>query len=66
MADNYMTGTVNLLKGAIVYSNAITTVSPTYAIEARSPEVPDPGLPVWNTYSSKGLGFENPNTDAQH
>jgi glycogen synthase len=29
-------GRLNLMKGGIVFSNAVTTVSPTYAEEARS------------------------------
>ncbi|CAM6101353.1 unnamed protein product [Calypogeia fissa] len=38
MQDNYNHGRVNLLKGGLVFSNVITTVSPTYAQEVRAPE----------------------------
>uniref|UniRef100_A0A0D9WJ00 Starch synthase, chloroplastic/amyloplastic n=1 Tax=Leersia perrieri TaxID=77586 RepID=A0A0D9WJ00_9ORYZ len=35
MRDNNSHGRINVVKGAIVYSNIVTTVSPTYALEAR-------------------------------
>ncbi|KAL3700083.1 hypothetical protein R1sor_018105 [Riccia sorocarpa] len=38
MQDNFAHDRVNLLKGGIVFSNVVTTVSPTYAQEVRSPE----------------------------
>ncbi|KAJ7552264.1 hypothetical protein O6H91_06G048000 [Diphasiastrum complanatum] len=38
MQDNFMHNRVNLLKGGIVFSNLVTTVSPTYAQEVRGPE----------------------------
>ncbi len=37
LQDNVHPDTLNLLKGAIVYSDAITTVSPTYAQEILTP-----------------------------
>lgn len=36
MRDNFSPGAVNLMKGGIVYSNAVTTVSPRYADEILS------------------------------
>ncbi|MCO5583438.1 hypothetical protein L7F22_037349 [Adiantum nelumboides] len=38
MQDNFVQNRINLLKGAIVFSNIVTTVSPTYAQEARNAE----------------------------
>ncbi|XP_024373446.1 uncharacterized protein [Physcomitrium patens] len=38
MQDNFFHNKINLLKGAIVFSNVVTTVSPTYAQEVLSPE----------------------------
>ncbi|KAI5060950.1 hypothetical protein GOP47_0023455 [Adiantum capillus-veneris] len=38
MQDNFVHNRINLLKGAIVFSNIVTTVSPTYAQEARNAE----------------------------
>ncbi|GBG91694.1 hypothetical protein CBR_g53508 [Chara braunii] len=38
MQDNFAPDRINLLKGGIVYSNIVTTVSPTYAQEVRGPE----------------------------
>jgi starch synthase len=35
LLDDYRPGTVNLMKGGIVYSNFVTTVSPHYAYEIR-------------------------------
>ncbi len=35
MGDNFHKGALNLLKGGIVYSNFITTVSPRYAFETK-------------------------------
>ncbi len=35
LLDDHRPGTVNLMKGGIVYSNFVTTVSPTYAHEVR-------------------------------
>jgi len=39
MQDNAHTGAVNLMKGGIVYSNFITTVSPRYAEEIKHTEL---------------------------
>lgn len=38
LQDNNRKGSLNLLKGAIVYSDYITTVSPNYAKEVKTPE----------------------------
>ncbi|GJP68970.1 hypothetical protein CLOP_g25604 [Closterium sp. NIES-67] len=38
MRDNYAGNRINALKGGIVYSDVVTTVSPTYAMEVRGPE----------------------------
>lgn len=38
MQDNFIHNRVNLLKGAIVFSNIVTTVSPTYAQEVQIAE----------------------------
>lgn len=38
LQDNYELGNINLLKGGIVYSNFVTTVSPNYAKEVKTPE----------------------------
>ncbi len=45
MGDNTWPEAINLVKGGIVYSDAFTTVSPTYSEEVRSP--------------SEGRGLEN-------
>jgi starch synthase len=37
MKDNLSPTTINLLKGGIVYSNFVTTVSPSYAKEVKTP-----------------------------
>jgi starch synthase len=41
MQDNFMMDRINLLKGGIVFSNVVTTVSPTYSREVGGPEVSD-------------------------
>lgn len=38
MQDNFRHDRVNAVKGGIVFSNIVTTVSPTYAEEVRAPE----------------------------
>ncbi|KAH7437269.1 hypothetical protein KP509_05G063100 [Ceratopteris richardii] len=38
MQDNFIHNQINLLKGAIIFSNIVTTVSPTYAEEVQSSE----------------------------
>lgn len=38
LQDNINSSSINLLKGGIVYSNYVTTVSPTYASEVLTPE----------------------------
>jgi starch synthase len=37
LQDNYYPETINLLKGAIVYADFVTTVSPTYSQEVKTP-----------------------------
>eukprot|EP00898_Chlorokybus_atmophyticus_P003449 jgi/Chlat1/4104/Chrsp26S04135 len=54
LQDNYMHNKINLLKGGIVYSNAVTTVSPTYAVESRTPEG---GRGLHNTLLQQGGKF---------
>lgn len=39
LGDNFNPFAINFMKGGIVYSNAVTTVSPNHAWEARSSEV---------------------------
>ena len=38
LGDNTYKSALNLMKGGIVYSDFVTTVSPTYALEAKKPE----------------------------
>eukprot|EP00850_Spirogloea_muscicola_P013368 SM000090S24330 [mRNA] locus=s90:359168:366788:+ [translate_table: standard] len=38
LQDNFMLNSINLLKGGLIFSNLVTTVSPTYAVEVRGPE----------------------------
>ncbi len=38
LQDNHHHDAINLLKGGLVYANAITTVSPNYAKEVKTPE----------------------------
>ncbi|KAF0918115.1 hypothetical protein E2562_022701 [Oryza meyeriana var. granulata] len=57
MQDNAH-GRINVAKGGIVYSNIVTTVSPTYALEVRS----EGGLGLQNTlkmHSRKFVGILN-------
>jgi starch synthase len=67
-------GKVNLLKGGIVYSDAVTTVSPTYAQEIKTPEYGHglDGVLRWISRDSNklvgilnGIDYEawNPETD---
>lgn len=59
MQDNYMPDKVNLLKGGFVYSNLITTVSPTYAVEVRGPEGGRGLHGTLATFDSKFFGVLN-------
>eukprot|EP00850_Spirogloea_muscicola_P009041 SM000050S16966 [mRNA] locus=s50:83490:91142:+ [translate_table: standard] len=38
LQDNFMLKSINLLKGGLIFSNLVTTVSPTYAVEVQGPE----------------------------
>ncbi|XP_024531361.1 probable starch synthase 4, chloroplastic/amyloplastic isoform X1 [Selaginella moellendorffii] len=59
MQDSFMHDRVNLLKGGIVFSNIVTTVSPTYAQEVRAPEA-GRGLQVaLSVHSNKFYGILN-------
>jgi len=52
-------GGVNLLKGGVVFSDAITTVSPTYAREIRTPEFGSGLEGVLQAQSDKLVGILN-------
>lgn len=52
-------GNVNLMKGGIVFSNMVTTVSPTYAQEIKTDEYSEWLGDVINQYSNKIVGFLN-------
>lgn len=59
MQDNYQLETINLLKGGIVYSDFVTTVSPNYAMEVLTP---DGGRGMESTlleYKEKFVGILN-------
>lgn len=59
MQDSYSPNTANLLKGAIVYSDYVTTVSPNYAQEVLTP-IGGRGLdPVLQKYQHKFSGILN-------
>lgn len=59
MQDSYSPDTINLLKGAIVYSDFVTTVSPNYASEVLTP-IGGRGLdPVLRKYKDKFCGILN-------
>ena len=71
LGDYYHSGALNLMKGGIVYSNFVTTVSPTHAGEAKD-EGQGFGLePALNAHQSKyggvlnGIDYEawNPDSD---
>lgn len=59
MEDNQDPGLVNLLKGGIVYSHFVTTVSPNYAQEVLTPEVGKGMEATLNQYRSKFKGILN-------
>ncbi|XP_075497317.1 putative starch synthase 4, chloroplastic/amyloplastic [Primulina tabacum] len=59
MQDNSSRDRVNAVKGAIVFSNIVTTVSPTYAQEMLTPEEGWGLHPTLNLYSKKFVGILN-------
>ncbi|MHC4885472.1 MAG: glycogen synthase, partial [Planctomycetota bacterium] len=71
LLDNEKPGQINMMKGGIVYSNFITTVSPNYCNEIRSHEGGKGLAPTLNAHNGKlggvlnGLDcqFWNPETD---
>ncbi|RPI81959.1 MAG: glycogen synthase GlgA [Chloroflexi bacterium] len=52
-------GKINLLKGGIVYSDMVNTVSPTYAIETRTPEGGYGLAPFLNDKGDNYIGILN-------
>lgn len=59
MQDSYSPDTLNLLKGAIVYADQVTTVSPNYAKEVLTP-IGGRGLdPILQKYQAKFCGVLN-------
>ncbi|KAJ4981526.1 hypothetical protein NE237_032363 [Protea cynaroides] len=59
MQDNSAHDRVNPLKGAIVFSNIVTTVSPTYALEVRTAEGGHGLQATLNSQSRKFVGILN-------
>ncbi|KAK1299258.1 hypothetical protein QJS10_CPB14g00527 [Acorus calamus] len=59
MQDNSAHDRVNPVKGAIVFSNIVTTVSPTYAQEVRTPESGHGLHATLNSHSRKFIGILN-------
>ncbi|XP_057764052.1 probable starch synthase 4, chloroplastic/amyloplastic isoform X2 [Salvia miltiorrhiza] len=59
MQDHSANDRVNPVKGAVVFSNIVTTVSPTYAQEVRSSEGGRGLQNIINTYSKKFVGILN-------
>lgn len=59
MSDNVKPGLINLMKGAIVYSDFFTTVSPTYAQEVRTPKEGRHMETTINQFRSKFQGILN-------
>ncbi|XP_020232942.1 probable starch synthase 4, chloroplastic/amyloplastic isoform X2 [Cajanus cajan] len=72
MQDNSSHERVNSVKGGIVFSNIVTTVSPTYAQEVRTPEGGHGLHSILATHTKKFIGILNgidtdawnPSTDA--
>jgi starch synthase len=59
MQDSYSPDTINLMKGAIIYADFVTTVSPNYAQEVLTP-IGGRGLdPVLQKYKDKFCGILN-------
>jgi starch synthase len=71
LSDPAHKGGVNLMKGGIVYSNFVTTVSPRYAVEVRQTDLGRGLQPTLGTHAGKfggvlnGIDYEvwNPKTD---
>jgi len=59
MQDNIYPDAINLLKGAVVYVDAITTVSPSYAKEVLTPEGGKGMETTLNLYKDKFSGILN-------
>ncbi|TYJ13301.1 hypothetical protein E1A91_A10G042400v1 [Gossypium mustelinum] len=59
MQDNTARDSVNPVKGAIVFSNIVTTVSPTYAQEVRTAEGGKGLHSTLNSHSRKFMGILN-------
>ncbi|XP_056684103.1 probable starch synthase 4, chloroplastic/amyloplastic isoform X2 [Spinacia oleracea] len=59
MQDNSAHDRINAVKGAVVFSNIVTTVSPTYAQEVRTPEGGKGLHTTLNTHSKKFIGILN-------
>ncbi|XP_021722897.1 probable starch synthase 4, chloroplastic/amyloplastic isoform X2 [Chenopodium quinoa] len=59
MQDNSAHDRINAVKGAVVFSNIVTTVSPTYAQEVRSPEGGRGLHSTLNSHSKKFIGILN-------
>ncbi|KAH6825594.1 starch synthase 4 [Perilla frutescens var. hirtella] len=59
MQDHSSNDKVNPVKGAVVFSNIVTTVSPTYAQEVRTSEGGRGLHETLNTYSKKFVGILN-------
>ncbi|XP_041994203.1 probable starch synthase 4, chloroplastic/amyloplastic [Salvia splendens] len=59
MQDHSANGRVNPVKGAVVFSNIVTTVSPTYAQEVRGSEGGRGLQDTINAYSKKFVGILN-------
>ncbi|KAK9696935.1 hypothetical protein RND81_08G005600 [Saponaria officinalis] len=59
MQDNSHGHKINPIKGAVVFSNIVTTVSPTYAQEVRTPEGGKGLHTTLNTHSKKFIGILN-------
>ncbi|XP_057545061.1 probable starch synthase 4, chloroplastic/amyloplastic isoform X1 [Amaranthus tricolor] len=59
MQDNFADDRINAVKGAVVFSNIVTTVSPTYAQEVRTPEGGRGLHTTLNTHSKKFIGILN-------
>lgn len=59
LEDNYKPGTLNLMKGGIVYSDFVNTVSPTYAKEVLTTEVGCGMQPTLREFQDKFSGILN-------
>lgn len=59
MQDNSADDRINAVKGAVVFSNIVTTVSPTYAQEVRTPEGGRGLHKTLDTHSKKFIGILN-------